>query len=108
MFVLARYLLEPDGYGVLYWAIGVLAIIQLFVDLGLSRSVARYISEYREADLGQDPAPAQVHGHGQTHPDRVRLLRPVALSRADRGCARRTGCGPFLAAGVIYLGVFFL
>jgi len=54
MFLLAR-LLNPDGYGALYWAIGILAVVQLFADLGLGKSSARYISEYSERDTGQIP-----------------------------------------------------
>ncbi|ELZ08659.1 flippase [Natrialba aegyptia] len=55
MFVLARFLLDPDGYGALYWVIGILAVIQLFADIGLGKSSARYISEYSERDPGQIP-----------------------------------------------------
>jgi len=106
MFVLARYLLEPDGYGVLYWAIGVLAIIQLFVDLGLSRSVARYISEYREADPGQIP-------HLLRSTVTVKLILIAFVSYAlllfheqIAAALGEPGAAPFLAAGVIYLGVF--
>ncbi|EMA43058.1 flippase [Halobiforma nitratireducens] len=54
MFVLARTL-NPDGYGALYWAIGILMVVQLFADLGLGKSTARYISEYSEKDAGQIP-----------------------------------------------------
>ncbi|THE62917.1 flippase [Salinadaptatus halalkaliphilus] len=54
MFILAR-VLNPDGYGALYWAIGILMVVQLFADLGLGKSTARYISEYSETDEGQIP-----------------------------------------------------
>ncbi|QCW03877.1 flippase [Natrinema pallidum] len=106
MFVLARYLLDPDGYGALYWAIGILAIVQLFADLGLSRSVARYISEYRESDPGQVP-----HLLGSVITAKIILLtvvgyalllfhEQIAATLGDPGAA------PFLAAGVLYLVAF--
>ncbi|SEQ42019.1 flippase [Natrinema salaciae] len=106
MFVLARYLLDPDGYGALYWAIGVLTIVQLFADLGLSRSVARYISEYRETDPGQVP-----HLLKTTVTAKIVLIafvgyvlvvfhERIALALGEPGAV------PFLAAGALYLAVF--
>lgn len=106
MFVLSRYLLEPDGYGALYWAIGVLTIVQLFADLGLSKSVARYISEYREPDPGQIPHLIKTVITAKivllTVVGYVLLLfhEQIAIALGDPGAA------PFLAAGVLYLVVF--
>ncbi|MGQ3412422.1 flippase [Natrinema versiforme] len=106
MFVLSRYLLEPDGYGALYWAIGVLTIVQLFADLGLSKSVARYISEYRESDPGQIPHLIKTVITAKivllTVVGYVLLLfhEQIAIALGDPGAA------PFLAAGVLYLVVF--
>ncbi|ELY89769.1 flippase [Natrinema altunense] len=106
MFVLARYLLDPDGYGALYWAIGILAIVQLFADLGLSRSVARYISEYRESDPGQVP-----HLLRSVVTAKIVLLTVVGYALLlfhERIAAvlGDPGAAPFLAAGVLYLVVF--
>ncbi len=103
MFVLARYLLDPDGYGALYWAIGVLAIVQLFADLGLSRSVARYLSEYRETDSGQIP-----HLLKTTVTAKLVLISFVAyvlLLFHDwiAIALNEPNAAPFLAAGVLYL-----
>ncbi|WP_247728263.1 flippase [Halovivax limisalsi] len=53
--LLARVFLDPEGYGLLYWSIGVLAVVQLVADLGLGKSAARYLAEYRETDPGQIP-----------------------------------------------------
>ncbi|ELY70044.1 flippase [Natrinema versiforme] len=106
MFVLSRYLLEPDGYGALYWAIGVLTIVQLFADLGLSKSVARYISEYRESDPGQIPHLIETVITAKivllTVVGYVLLVfhEQIAIALGDPGAA------PFLAAGVLYLVVF--
>jgi O-antigen/teichoic acid export membrane protein len=52
---LARYLLAPDEYGLLFLALSVVLFVQMFASLGLPRSAARYVSEYRETDPGQVP-----------------------------------------------------
>ncbi|WP_254529485.1 flippase [Natrinema gelatinilyticum] len=105
MFVLARFLLDPDGYGALYWAIGVLTIIQLFADLGLSRSVARYLSEYRETDPGQIPYLLKTAITAKlvliTFAAYVLLLFHEWIANA----LGEPGATPFLAAGVLYLVV---
>lgn len=53
--VLARYLLDPEAYGLLFLALSVVLFVQMFASLGLPRSAARYVSEYRETDPGQVP-----------------------------------------------------
>lgn len=53
MLLLARFLLDPAAYGSLYWAIGILGVVQLVADVGLGKSASRYFAEYREADAGQ-------------------------------------------------------
>lgn len=53
--VLARYLLTPDEYGTLFYALSILGVILIFGTLGLPSSVARYITEYTEEDPGQVP-----------------------------------------------------
>lgn len=52
VFVLAR-LLDPDMYGLLYLTLSVIGIGKVFAKLGLSKSAARYITEYKESDPGQ-------------------------------------------------------
>jgi O-antigen/teichoic acid export membrane protein len=52
--ILAR-LLDPNQYGLLFLSISVFSIAQIFSKLGLAKSAARYISEYRENDPGQIP-----------------------------------------------------
>lgn len=51
---LAR-LLDPDGYGLWFLAISVFSIAQIFSKLGLAKSGARYISQYRVDDPSQVP-----------------------------------------------------
>lgn len=55
MVVLARYLLDPNEYGLLFLAIATFGIVQLFANLGIGKSAARYLTEYRETDPGQVP-----------------------------------------------------
>ncbi|QFU82944.1 flippase [Natronorubrum aibiense] len=106
MFLLARYLLDPDSYGTLYWVIGVLAMVQLVADLGLGKSAARYFSEYREKAPGQIP-----HLIKTTISVKIVIITLVsyllvvfheelAISLGEPSAA------PFLAAGVIYITVF--
>jgi O-antigen/teichoic acid export membrane protein len=106
MLVLARYLLDPDGYGALYWAIGILAVIQLVADLGIGKSAARYFSEYREKDPGQIPYLIQT-----TFALKVGLLTVVttALLLSYEWLAAALGdpgAAPFLAAGALYIVAF--
>lgn len=50
--LLAR-LLEPGGYGLLQLTLSIIGIVTLFSKLGISRSTARYITEYRKKDPKQ-------------------------------------------------------
>lgn len=53
--LLAGYLLTPDEYGILFLVLSIVALGQLFADLGIARSAARYISEFKESDPSQVP-----------------------------------------------------
>ena len=53
LLVLARYLLEPAQYGLLYFAISVVGIAELFGTLGVPNATARYVNEYLERDETQ-------------------------------------------------------
>lgn len=53
--VLLARLLDPSEYGVLFLAISVLSFVTLFSKLGVAKSAARYVSEYKETDPGQVP-----------------------------------------------------
>lgn len=106
MFLLARYLLDPDGYGTLYWVIGILAIVQLVADLGIGKSAARYFSEYSETDPGQIP-----HLIKSTITFKIVAIAFVSflLLLFHEGIAVALGepaAAPFLAAGVLYVVVF--
>ncbi|MCU4925254.1 flippase [Halobacteria archaeon AArc-dxtr1] len=105
MLVLARYLLDPEGYGALYWAIGILAVVQLFADVGLGKSAARYVAEYRERDPGQIP-----HLLRSTVAYKLVVIAIVStiLLLFHETIADLLGdpdAAPFLAAGVVYVAV---
>ncbi|WP_132060352.1 oligosaccharide flippase family protein [Halorussus amylolyticus] len=53
--VLTRFLLTSEEFGLVGGAVAVLGVAQLFADLGIGKSAARYVTEYREKDPGQLP-----------------------------------------------------
>ncbi|WP_327052354.1 flippase [Halomicrococcus gelatinilyticus] len=53
--LLTRFLLTPAQYGLLGTALSVFGVAALFADLGIAKSAARYVTEYRETDPGQVP-----------------------------------------------------
>ncbi|MFD1565022.1 flippase [Haloarchaeobius amylolyticus] len=55
MLLLARVLLTPDEYGLLFLVIAIVSVAQLGSDLGLARSAARYVSERKETDPSSIP-----------------------------------------------------
>ncbi|OYR75478.1 hypothetical protein DJ84_23605 [Halorubrum ezzemoulense] len=55
LIVLLARLLEPEEYGLLFLAISILAIVEVISKLGIAKSAARYISDYKENDPGQIP-----------------------------------------------------
>lgn len=55
MLLLARVLLTPDEYGLLFLVIAIISVLQLGADLGLGRSAARYVSDQKESDPSAIP-----------------------------------------------------
>lgn len=53
LILLTRYLLDPYGFGLLMLAISILTVFQLFSDLGIGKSAAKFVTEYREDEPGQ-------------------------------------------------------
>jgi O-antigen/teichoic acid export membrane protein len=53
--VLARVLLTPAEYGLLYLALPILGTVKLLSNFGLPKSTARYVTEYVEKRPGQVP-----------------------------------------------------
>ncbi|WP_254270977.1 flippase [Haloarcula marina] len=50
LIILTRYLLDPEQYGLLYFAISVVGVAELFATLGIPNATARYVNEYLERD----------------------------------------------------------
>ena len=55
LLLLARYLLGPQDYGLLYFALSVLGIASFLGQLGLPNATARYVTEYAQREPGQLP-----------------------------------------------------
>lgn len=55
IFLLSSVFLGPEGYGLLFLVISIISVLQLFADLGLARSAARYLAEFKEVNPGQVP-----------------------------------------------------
>lgn len=53
--VLARWLLTPETYGLLFLALAVLGTLKLLGNFGLPKSTARFVTEHVETDPGQVP-----------------------------------------------------
>ncbi|KTG26894.1 polysaccharide biosynthesis protein [Haloferax profundi] len=53
--LLTRYFLTAEEYGLLFFAISILSVTLLFANLGLAKSAARYLAEYRKTDPSQVP-----------------------------------------------------
>ncbi|MFC3959839.1 oligosaccharide flippase family protein [Halovivax cerinus] len=101
MYLLAGYFLDPDEYGLLFWTIGILAVVQLGADLGFGKSAARYVAEYGETDPRQIPHVIRyVIGYKLVAVSVVAGLlligaRPLAAALGEPAAA------PFLTAGVL-------
>ena len=104
MVLLAR-LLGPDDYGLLFLAIAVFGVLGVLSKLGIAKSGARYVAEYKERDPSQLP-----------HIVRTTLaynLVTVAIVGAilfvgHRRVAYLIGepeLAPFLLLGILYLAV---
>ncbi|WP_226007316.1 oligosaccharide flippase family protein [Natrinema salinisoli] len=53
--LLTRVFLSPDEYGLIFLAIAVFSIATLFGTLGIPKSMAKFVTEYRETDESQIP-----------------------------------------------------
>jgi O-antigen/teichoic acid export membrane protein len=53
LIALTRYLLTPDEFGLLFYAMSVLSVGHLLATLGFAKSTARYVAEFMETDESQ-------------------------------------------------------
>jgi len=102
MVLLAR-LFGPDEYGLLFLAISVFTTIGIFAKLGIAKSGARYVAEYKETEPGQLP-------HILRTSIRLNLaaigIVTVVVVVAHRDIALfldEPGLQPYLLLGVFYL-----
>lgn len=104
MILLSRFLLDPSEYGLLFLAISIVGVGRLFSDLGLAKSAARYVTDYRESDSTQVP-------HVLTIALTYRLVfigivgcSLALLNGVIADALGEPGLGPLLLAGAVYLG----
>jgi len=101
--VLARFLLSPEEYGLLFLALSVVTFTQLFTDLGIARSAARYVSEYQETDAGQVP---HIIRTALTYNLATIAVVGAALLAFDdqiAGLVDEPSIAPFVAIGAVYV-----
>lgn len=101
--VLARYLLSPGEYGLLYLTISIVGVARLFSDLGLGRSTARYVNEYKDDGGGQLHHVLRI---GFTARFALVVVTALALLVGGGLIADLVGepdLRPYLAVGALYL-----
>lgn len=103
MVLLTRYLFQPAEYGLLFLALSVVGVARLASDLGLSKSTARYVTEFKESDPTQIP-------HVLLSGLKFRLLFIALVATAlaaGRGwialLVDEPAIGPLLIVGALYL-----
>ncbi|MFC7236121.1 flippase [Halosegnis marinus] len=101
--LLSRYLLDPTGYGRLFFALSVVSVVGLFASLGLPKSAARYVVEYAESD---PPQVRHVLRRSFAWLLGLGLAVGIALAAASGPLARLLGqpaVAPLLAVGGGYV-----
>lgn len=103
LLVLARVLLTPEQYGLLYLAINVLSVALIASAAGIPKSAGRFVAEYRETDPSQ--VPHIVRTSVRYVLVAVAVVGAVLFASAD-GIASLLGeprLGLLLRVGVVYL-----
>ncbi|ADD06987.1 putative transport protein (probable polysaccharide biosynthesis transport protein) [Natrialba magadii ATCC 43099] len=103
MVSLASLFLTPDEYGLLFLAISVFSASLLFSRLGIPRSTARYLAEFRETDPGQVP---YIIRDSLTFLTAVMLTVSILIAVFHQQLATLFGesdLAPLLALGVVYI-----
>lgn len=102
--LLARWL-EPNEYGLLFLAFSVLGILKYLSKLGIGKSTARYVSEYKEAEPGQVP---HIVRTGFLFNTGTIVVVAVGFALVYDRVALALGepdLSPYLALGILYLVV---
>jgi len=103
LILLTRYLLTPSEYGLLYFALSVLAVVGLFGSLGIGRSTARFVTEYDQKAPGQVP---HIVRWTMLLLAVLGLLGSVALVLGSgwiSGLLGEPALAPFLVLGTVYI-----
>ena len=104
MVLLAR-LLGPDDYGLLFLAIAVFGVLGVLSKLGIAKSGARYVAEYKEREPSQLP---HIVRTSLTYNVITIAIVGAILFVGHRWVADLIGepeLAPFLLLGVLYLAV---
>lgn len=104
MVLLTRFLLSPEEYGILFLALSIIGVARLFSDVGLSKSAARYVTEFKESDSSQIPHVLEIAL-------KYRLLfiglvgcTLVVTRNVIAGFLGEPAVAPLLLVGAAYLG----
>lgn len=102
--LLARWL-SPTEYGLLFLALSVMGMVKFLSKLGIGKSTARYVSEYKESDPGQVP---HIVRTGLAFNLVTIVVVAVAFALVYDRVALLLGepdLSPYLALGILYLVV---
>lgn len=107
--VLARVLLSPGEFGLLFYALSVVGVGALVSEVGLAKSAARYIAEYDERDPGQIPHILRVTLLVNLVPIAAASLFFLAFGPVVADLLGEPGLAPFLtlAAGYVVVRPLF-
>ncbi len=101
--ILARYLLSPDEYGLLYYALSVFGVVTVLGTVGIPASTARYIAEFDEQSPEQVP---HVIRTGLRYLVGLSLVVGLTISIANDWLAallNDPGLAPLLALGAVFI-----
>ncbi|QLG64323.1 flippase [Halorarum salinum] len=101
--VLTRFLLTPEEFGELNFALSVLTVASIMATLGLPKSTARYITDFAETDPGQIP---HIIRRSLVFLGAVTVVVSVGVVVLGRPVARMLGepsLVPFLLIGAVYV-----
>jgi len=103
--ILLARLLQPESYGILFLSLSILGTLNLFSKLGISKSGARYISEFKETDTSQVPG---IIGVSFLYVTITSFVVGVCLFVARElvtSVLNEPGLVPFLAIGTLYIAL---
>jgi len=103
LIVLLARLLGPSEFGLFFLAMSVLGVIQLFTKLGIAKSTARYVSEYKEKSPEQIPHVLRTAFLSNLAVIGTLCIVLVGVNDFVAALIGRPELKPFLTVGVLYL-----